>query len=416
MENKKTAEKPGVPKAEETAPKAAAAPAEDKKPQDVNAAQAQDARTETASVQHEEKSDADKTKDSPKAAAENGSTVKPGEASVKDAKEKADGDKAEGKAPEKEEAPKNSPEKADEPKSENGTQDAGKKDDTADSAEAGAKAAEEKSDGQSGSTAEITGNNSIKGQEGTETKAEEKAGAAEGAAKAETKPENSEETTDKPAEAPAEADKKPEKEKPNIVLSVLGIILCVILVPILVLNIVLIVQGFTQDASVMPNIAGKFPLMVQSGSMSPTIEVGDLIIVTAPEKGQKFGVDDVVTFWDGAPGGPLVTHRIVEVTTDDDGKTAYRTKGDANSAQDGTLVYAEDIVGTYYCRIPFLGDVAMFMQTIPGLIVCVVLPLALFIVYDVIRRRKLSKSEQEETAALMAELEKLRAEKNNNNE
>ncbi len=220
-----------------------------------------------------------------------------------------------------------------------------------------------------------------------------------------------------PEKAEADGDSSKQKaEKPNIALSVLGVVLCAILAPILALNVVLIIQGFTQDASKLPNIGGKFPLMVQSGSMSPTIEVGDLIIAQAPEKNTAFKKGDVITFWDGAPGGPLVTHRIAEVTKDDDGKTAYRTKGDANSAQDAVLVYDEDIVGVYVTRIPYLGDVAMFMQTIPGLVVCVILPLALFVVYDVIRRRKLSKSEQEETAALLAELERLKAEKNKENQ
>ena len=177
------------------------------------------------------------------------------------------------------------------------------------------------------------------------------------------------------------------------------------------MNLVLIIQGFTTDEETLPNIGGSFPLMVQSGSMSGTIEVGDLIIVHTPDESTELKKDDIVTFWDNEPGGVLVTHRIVEVTADDDGKLAYRTKGDANNAADAELVYPDDIVGTYQFRIPYLGNVALFMQTIPGLIVCVVLPLALFIVYDVIRRRRIDKSEKEETAALLAELEKLKSEK-----
>lgn len=359
---------------------------------ETTADKAQSARTEDTSVSQKEQTEAGKTEDKTTTASQNTTTSSPeGEKSS-----------AEGEA-----------QKADSEK-ENGTKTADKTEKKPDDAKAEAKAAEADDGGKSGSTA-AANDNGTKQQEGTPADEPVKTDAAEGAAKEKTGSKDKEdppkEAAETPTEKSAEADKPEEKpEKPNIVLSVLGIILCVVLVPILALNIVLIVQGFTQDASVMPNIAGKFPLMVQSGSMSPTIEVGDLIIVNAPEKGQTFGVDDVVTFWDGAPGSALVTHRIVEITTDDDGKTAYRTKGDANSAQDGTLVYPEDIVGTYVMRIPYLGDVAMFMQTIPGLIVCVILPLALFIVYDVIRRRKLSKSEQEETAALMEELERLRAE------
>ncbi len=214
----------------------------------------------------------------------------------------------------------------------------------------------------------------------------------------------------------SEAPIKKVSKKSDPVLSAMGVIFCIILVPILVMNIVLIVQSFTSDNSTLPNIGGKFPLMVQSGSMSPMIETGDLIIVSTPEKGYEYKVQDIITFWDDEPGGALVTHRIAEITKDDQGVTAYRTKGDANSAQDADPVYEKDIVGIYDMRIPHLGDVALFMQTVPGLIVCVVLPLALFVVYDVIRRRNLSKAEQEETAALLAELEKLRAEQNTKNE
>ena len=51
----------------------------------------------------------------------------------------------------------------------------------------------------------------------------------------------------------------------------------------------------------------------------------------------------------------------------------------------------------------------MFMQTTPGLIVCVVCPIVLLVGYDVLRRRKYDKVKQQDTAALLAELEELRA-------
>lgn len=213
------------------------------------------------------------------------------------------------------------------------------------------------------------------------------------------------------SEVNAENIKKSDKNSASKPLTVLGIIACIILAPILILNVFLIIQGFTADSSTIPNIGGIFPLMVQSGSMSGTIETGDLMLAHTVDDTKSFTEGDIIVYWDNAPGGILVTHRIVEVTKDDDGKLAYRTKGDANSVADSNLVYPDKIVGTYQGRIPWLGNVAMFMQTIPGLIVCVILPLALFIIYDVIRRRSIEKSEKAETAALMAELEKLKSEK-----
>ena len=205
--------------------------------------------------------------------------------------------------------------------------------------------------------------------------------------------------------------KKKENNSSSKGLTVVGIILCIILIPVLIVNLVLIFKGYTSEKDELPNIGGYYPLMVQSGSMSGTIEVGDLIIVHTISDSTVIGENDIITFWDGEPGGTLVTHRVLEVTKDDDGNIAYRTKGDANIVEDAKPISRDKVVGMYQKRIPKLGEVALFMQTIPGLIVCVVLPLVLFILYDVISRRRIEKSEKKETAELLEELERLRQEK-----
>jgi signal peptidase len=53
----------------------------------------------------------------------------------------------------------------------------------------------------------------------------------------------------------------------------------------------------------------------------------------------------------------------------------------------------------------------MFMQTTAGLIVCVIIPLILLVGFDLIRRRKHEQQNQQDTAALLKELEELRAQK-----
>ena len=53
----------------------------------------------------------------------------------------------------------------------------------------------------------------------------------------------------------------------------------------------------------------------------------------------------------------------------------------------------------------------MFMQTVPGLIICIFVPLVAFVAYDLIRRRQFEKSQKDDKDALLAELEYLRAEK-----
>ncbi len=218
-----------------------------------------------------------------------------------------------------------------------------------------------------------------------------------------------------------------KKSASSIFLSVVGVIACIILIPVLALNIILIVQSFTQESSSIPNIGGYYPLMVQSGSMSydpeaadlystytDGIEVGDLIICRTPDDPYSLSVGDIVTYWDGEVGGTLVTHRIIEVTEDESGELVYVTKGDANNTADADYLYPENIAGIFCYTIPYLGDVALFMQTVPGLIVCVLLPLALLVVYDIIRRRMIDKRAENERVKLLAELERLKRESGQN--
>ena len=198
------------------------------------------------------------------------------------------------------------------------------------------------------------------------------------------------------------------------VLTIIGTVLCVILIPILVINCILIVKSFTSED--VPNVAGTLPLIVLTDSMYPVIESGDLIICRTEEP-ENIQVGDVIAFFDPAGNGSsIVTHRVVEVT-EQDGKIAWRTKGDNNNTEDRLPVPADKLVAVYEdTRLPGFGNVALFMQTTPGLIVCVVCPILLLVGYDMVRRRMYEKSNKKDTDQLLAELEELRrlkAEKEN---
>ena len=110
--------------------------------------------------------------------------------------------------------------------------------------------------------------------------------------------------------------KNDKKNSSNKALTILGIIACIILAPILILNIILIIQGFTVDSNSIPNIGGTFPLIVKSGSMSGTVETGDLMFAHTVEDTSSFKKGDIIVYWDKVEGGSLVTHRIIEVTKD----------------------------------------------------------------------------------------------------
>ena len=201
---------------------------------------------------------------------------------------------------------------------------------------------------------------------------------------------------------------KEKSSQSNKILTVIGIIACVILVPILVINLTLIAKSFLNKDQV-PNVAGKLPLIVLTDSMYPEIESGDLIICKTEEP-ENIRVGDVISFFDPAGNGTsIVTHRVMEVT-EQDGQLAWRTKGDNNNTEDRLLVTEDKLVAIWHgTRLPGFGNVALFMQTTPGLLICCVCPVLLLVGYDLLRRKKLEKSQKQDTDALLKELEALRA-------
>lgn len=208
-------------------------------------------------------------------------------------------------------------------------------------------------------------------------------------------------------------EKKKEKKTNSVshkILTILGTIFCVIMIPMLVINCSLIIKSHT-DTDLVPNIGGIFPMIILTDSMDPVFSSGDLIICRRAEpKDIKQG--DVICFYDPAGNGiTTVTHRVMAVTTDENGDPAWQTKGDANNTEDAQLVPARNLLGTYQKHFSDLGNIAMFTQTTQGLIVCVVCPIILFVAYDMIRRRMYEKEKQADTKVLLEELNTLRAEK-----
>lgn len=202
---------------------------------------------------------------------------------------------------------------------------------------------------------------------------------------------------------------KEKKSGSSKVFTVIGTILCIILVPILLINLTLIAKSYLNKDEV-PSVGGRLPLIVLTDSMYPMIESGDLIICKTISA-EAVRVDDVISFFDPAGNGTsIVTHRVVEILYQDGG-IFFRTRGDNNNTEDKDLVPGEKLVGLYQTRIPGAGNVAMFMQTTTGLVVCVLLPILLLVGYDLIRRRHYEKNKKQDTDKLLAELEALRAEK-----
>lgn len=104
---------------------------------------------------------------------------------------------------------------------------------------------------------------------------------------------------------------------------------------------------------------------VLSGSMEPTYQTGSLIYVKdVDHRDLKEG--DVITFM--LSEDTVATHRIVGIVPDENDPSVirYRTKGDANDAEDGSLVHYKNVLGKPVFTIPKMGYVANYIQNPPG--------------------------------------------------
>ncbi|MBR3199181.1 MAG: signal peptidase I [Bacilli bacterium] len=103
------------------------------------------------------------------------------------------------------------------------------------------------------------------------------------------------------------------------------------------------------------------PIAVISGSMSPTFNRGDAVVVKKLNEQEKqlLKNGDIIQF---VSGSKYVVHRIVEVTNDDYGSVVFITKGDHNNTIDVDKVHIEDVKGKVSFTIPFIGYPSVWLS------------------------------------------------------
>lgn len=124
---------------------------------------------------------------------------------------------------------------------------------------------------------------------------------------------------------------------------------------------------------------GYHSYLVQSGSMEPNIYIGDVIIT---HRQPVYYVGDAVTF-NSQEAGRIVTHRIAEVKEEQ--AKQFVTKGDANRQEDEAQIDNNDIIGKVIFKIPKLGWLINFSQSLPGLIILILIPAGGLIFDEIIK-------------------------------
>lgn len=138
----------------------------------------------------------------------------------------------------------------------------------------------------------------------------------------------------------------------------------------IITSLIVVLAVLLAVALVGVRLVGLQVFTVLSGSMEPSYHVGSLIYVKKAEP-SSLRTGDVITFM--LDEDSVATHRIVEVVPDetDPSVLRFRTKGDANDAEDGSLVHYKNIIGTPVFSIPGLGYLANYIQDPPGMYVAI---------------------------------------------
>ncbi len=196
------------------------------------------------------------------------------------------------------------------------------------------------------------------------------------------------------------------------VLRILNIVLDVFLVLFMIFSAFTLVTSLSQNkeeqGGELSHVFGLSFRCVLSESMEAYDEngklveggfkKGDMIICKAPEDNATYEVGDIVTFWMPVKEGgyqcdpldaeelKLTTHQIVEIAKNEDGTTAYITKGLNDTGRDHLSKRPNEIKAVYTGkRIPLVGSIVDFVQSPDGILYCLVLPILAFVIIQAIR-------------------------------
>ncbi len=110
-------------------------------------------------------------------------------------------------------------------------------------------------------------------------------------------------------------------------------------------------------AVVVPRIAGATPYTILTGSMTPQMPPGTLVVVK-PVHPDDISVGTVITYQLESGKPTVVTHRVVAQGFDLEGNQSFTTQGDANDTPDEKPVIPEQIRGERWYSVPHLGDIS----------------------------------------------------------
>jgi signal peptidase I len=135
-----------------------------------------------------------------------------------------------------------------------------------------------------------------------------------------------------------------------------------LVVRFLMVGIMIVAVAAFLFLAVGPRVFGYQTSTMLTGSMSPLINPGD-VVVSVPTPVADLNIGDIVTYHIPVEDQRVETHRITSIARAGE-STTIQTKGDANNGEDPwTATLAEDHAFTTVAVIPHLGDVIRALRS-----------------------------------------------------
>ncbi len=180
----------------------------------------------------------------------------------------------------------------------------------------------------------------------------------------------------------------------NIIITIIKII-CIIVLILLIL--VLALQRFSNNKIA---IGGYRIFNVATGSMVPTYEVGDVIVVKEVDT-NSLVKGEVVSYLGekGTFSGRVVTHRIINIEDGENGKI-FTTKGDANNEEDPPIT-SDQIYGKVIYKCVLISLFTKLMNNMTAFYIIFFIPFAILIFLQLkdsfIDKDRLNNNSEEDT-------------------
>ena len=156
----------------------------------------------------------------------------------------------------------------------------------------------------------------------------------------------------------------PKNIKKTKLRKIINIIEYTIILLIIFVNAILVIKS-VKNPNKTPDLFGKKAFIIVSGSMIPTIQIGDVVVI---QDSNKASTGEIIAF---RRDTNVIVHRVIK-EMDVNGKTMYQTQGDNNNTADLELVDMQNIEGVYITKIPWIGNVLMFLYNNLAFVVVVI--------------------------------------------